>query len=55
MLRETGLVRVRADGQRRLYRLEPQRLAEIETWLRPHLDFWRERLDALEDHLEKEQ
>ena len=55
LLREAGLVRVRADGQRRLYSLAPRRLAEIETWLRPHLDFWRGRLDALEDHLEREQ
>ena len=35
LLREAGLVRVRADGQRRLYSLAPRRLAEIETWLRP--------------------
>lgn len=55
LLREAGLVRVRADGQRRLYSLAPRRLAEIETWLLPHLDFWRGRLDALEDHLEREQ
>jgi DNA-binding transcriptional ArsR family regulator len=55
LLREAGLVRVRADGQRRLYSLEPRQLAEIETWLRPHLNFWRDRLDALEDHLEREQ
>jgi DNA-binding transcriptional ArsR family regulator len=55
LLREAGLVRVRADGQRRLYSLAPRRLAEIETWLRPHLDFWRARLDALEEHLEREQ
>jgi DNA-binding transcriptional ArsR family regulator len=55
LLREAGLVRVRADGQRRLYSVEPRSLAAIEDWLRPHLDFWRDRLDALEDHLEKEQ
>ena len=55
LLREAGLVRVRADGQRRLYSLAPRRLAEIETWLRPHLEVWRSRLDALEDHLENEQ
>jgi DNA-binding transcriptional ArsR family regulator len=55
LLREAGLVRVRADGQRRLYSLEPRQLGEIERWLRPHLEFWRGRLDALEDHLEREQ
>jgi DNA-binding transcriptional ArsR family regulator len=55
LLREAGLVRVRADGQRRLYSLEPRRLAAIEDWLRPHLEFWRGRLDGLERHLDKEQ
>src|SRR5580704_12991186 len=55
LLREAGLVRVRADGQRRLYSVAPDELAQIETWLRPHLDFWRERLDDLERHLDAEQ
>src|SRR5580658_7729743 len=55
LLREAGLVRVRADGQRRLYSVEPRRLAAIEAWLRPHLEFWRGRLGALETHLDKEQ
>jgi DNA-binding transcriptional ArsR family regulator len=55
LLREAGLVRVRADGQRRLYSLEPSQLAAVETWLRPHLEFWRGRLDALEAHLDEEQ
>lgn len=55
LLREAGLVRVRADGQRRLYSLAPRKLASIEAWLRPHLDFWRGRLDALETHLDEEQ
>ena len=54
LLREAGLVRVRADGQRRLYSVEPRQLAVIEDWLRPHLEFWRERLDDLERHLEQE-
>lgn len=55
LLREAGLVRVRADGQRRLYSVEPHQLAAIETWLRPHLEFWRGRLDELERHLDTEQ
>ena len=54
LLREAGVVRVRADGQRRLYSVEPRQLAVIEDWLRPHLEFWRERLDDLERHLEQE-
>ncbi|HVM98728.1 MAG TPA: metalloregulator ArsR/SmtB family transcription factor [Caulobacteraceae bacterium] len=55
LLREAGLVRVRADGQRRLYSVEPRELGAIEAWLRPHLEFWRGRLDALEAHLDEEQ
>jgi DNA-binding transcriptional ArsR family regulator len=55
LLREAGLVSVRADGQRRLYSLALGELAAIEAWLAPHRDFWRGRLDALEQHLEKEQ
>lgn len=54
LLREAGLVRVRADGQRRLYRIEPAKLAEIEAWLEPYKRFWRGKLDALEDHLMRE-
>lgn len=54
LLREAGLVRVRVDGQRRLYSLDPRELAAVETWLRPHLSFWRARLDDLERHLDKE-
>ena len=54
LLREAGLVRMRADGQRRLYSLAPRELAAVETWLRPHLEFWRGRLDDLERHLDEE-
>lgn len=54
LLREAGLVRVRADGQRRLYSVDPRQLVGVEDWLRPHLEFWRERLDNLERHLEQE-
>jgi len=54
LLREAGLVSVRADGQRRLYRIEAAKLAEIEAWLEPYKRFWRDKLDALEDHLMRE-
>lgn len=54
LLREAGLVRMRADGQRRLYSLEPARLAELDAWLEPYRRLWRERLDALEAHLMRE-
>jgi DNA-binding transcriptional ArsR family regulator len=55
LLREAGLVRVRADGQRRLYSLDPREFVAIEAWLEPYRASWRDRLDALEDHLEREQ
>jgi DNA-binding transcriptional ArsR family regulator len=54
-LREAGLVSVRADGQRRLYRLEAAEMAGLDSWLQQFRQFWADRLDALGDHLEREQ
>lgn len=54
-LREAGLVSVRAEGQKRLYRLEAGELAALDSWLEPFRQFWTDRLDALGEHLEKEQ
>ena len=54
LLREAGLVDVRSDGQRRLYRLRPDKLAPLEAWLAPYREFWRGRLDELERHLDQE-
>jgi len=54
ILRDAGLVTVRKDAQRRIYRLAPGRLAELDAWLAPYRKFWSSRLDALEDHLNKE-
>jgi DNA-binding transcriptional ArsR family regulator len=53
VLREAGLVVVRADGKRRLYALRPEPLAEVDQWLEPYRAFWSKRLDALERHLEE--
>lgn len=55
LLREAGLVTTRSEGTRRVYRLEPRGLAELEAWLAPYRRFWSGRLDALEAHLEREQ
>lgn len=55
LLREAGLVRMRADGQRRLYSIEPAKFAELDAWLEPYRRLWSARLDALEAHLMKEQ
>jgi DNA-binding transcriptional ArsR family regulator len=50
-LHEAGLVKVRVDGPRRLYSLDPTPLAELDHWLSPYRQFWSSRLDALGDHL----
>jgi DNA-binding transcriptional ArsR family regulator len=52
ILREAGLVDVRADAQRRLYRLRPEPLVEIDAWLEPYRRLWAGRLDDLERHLD---
>jgi len=53
-LREAGLVRVAVDGQRRIYSLDPDGLAEVEAWIVKVRRFWSERLDALEAALARE-
>lgn len=52
ILREAGLVKVRTDAQRRLYRLAPAPLAEIDAWLAPYRRMWETSLDRLEQHLD---
>ena len=51
-LRQAGLVRVRAQAQRRVYELDPAPLAELDDWLAPYRRFWDRHLDALERHLD---
>lgn len=53
VLREAGLVRSRRDAQRQVYGLNPEPLAELDTWLATYRPFWTERLDALEQHLRR--
>lgn len=53
-LREAGLVRVRVDGQRRVYSLDPDGLAAVDAWLATFRTFWSGRLDALEAALREE-
>ena len=52
VLREAGLASVRADAQRRIYRLNPDGLREVDAWLAPYRAFWDERLDAMERTLD---
>lgn len=53
VLRDAGLVEVRRDAQRRLYRLRPEPLKELDAWLEPFRAEWAERLDSLERHLKR--
>jgi DNA-binding transcriptional ArsR family regulator len=55
VLREAGLVRARPEGQRRLYELRPEGLAEIERWLAPYRRMWQRSLADLERHLDEEE
>ncbi|HEY3015137.1 MAG TPA: metalloregulator ArsR/SmtB family transcription factor [Nocardioides sp.] len=47
VLREAGLVEVRAEAQRRVYRLRPEPLAEVDDWLADYRQLWEQRLSAL--------
>lgn len=53
VLRDAGLVEARADGQRRLYRLRPHPLEELDEWLATYRALWTARLDQLEAHLDE--
>ena len=53
VLREAGFVESTVDAQRRLYRLKPERLQEVDAWLAPFRRFWSAHLDALERHLDR--
>jgi DNA-binding transcriptional ArsR family regulator len=52
VLREAGLVESRIDAQRRIYRVRPEPLREIDEWLTPYRRRWAAHLSALERHLE---
>ena len=53
VLREAGFVESTIDAQRRLYRLRPDPLQELEEWLAPFRRFWSAHVDALERHLDR--
>src|SRR5213593_631303 len=52
VLREAGLVESRIEAQRRLYRLKPEPLQQVDAWLAPFRRFWSAHVDALELHLD---
>ena len=53
VLREAGFVEATVDAQRRLYRLRPEPLKEVDAWLEPFRRFWEAHVDALERHLDR--
>ena len=53
VLSEVGLVRCRAEGRRRLYRLEPARLRPLTEWLARYEQAWNDRLDRMDDYLKE--
>jgi len=53
VLSEVGLVRCRAEGRRRLYRLEPVRLRPLQEWLAKYEQAWNDRMDRINDYLNR--
>ena len=53
VLREAGFVESSVDAQRRVYRLKPEALQEVDAWLAPFRRIWSARVDALERHLDR--
>jgi DNA-binding transcriptional ArsR family regulator len=53
VLRRAGFVEARVDAQRRVYRIRPEPLKEVEAWLGPFRRFWSSHVDALERHLDR--
>jgi len=53
VLREAGLVESRIEAQRRVYRIRPEPLKEVDDWLTPFRRFWSAHVDALERHLDR--
>ena len=53
VLSEVGLVRHRAEGRRRLYRLEPARLRPLHDWLAKYEQAWNDRMDRVDDYLKE--
>jgi DNA-binding transcriptional ArsR family regulator len=53
VLRDAGFVEARVDAQRRVYRIRPEPLVEVDAWLAPFRRFWSDHVDALERHLDR--
>jgi DNA-binding transcriptional ArsR family regulator len=53
VLRQAGLVDVRQDAQRRIYRLRPEALIEVDDWLGSYRSLWRNRPNALHTEVKR--
>lgn len=53
LLRDAGFVEARVDAQRRVYRIRPKPLMEVDAWLDSFRHFWSGHVDALERHLDR--
>ena len=53
VLREAGFVEARVEAQRRVYRLRPEPLKEVDAWLAPFRELWTAHVDKLERHLDR--
>ncbi|CAN5140065.1 metalloregulator ArsR/SmtB family transcription factor [soil metagenome] len=53
VLRDAGFVQSRVDAQRRLYRIRPEPLMEVDAWLSDFRRIWTTHVDALERHLDR--
>ena len=55
VLREAGLVTVRPDANRRIYRFDPGPLDDLAAWAERQRQAWEAQLDALGRHLNRKQ
>lgn len=53
VMRDAGVVESTIDAQRRVYRVRPERLQELDAWLSPFRQLWTKHVDALERHLDR--
>jgi DNA-binding transcriptional ArsR family regulator len=53
VLRDAGFVEATIDAQRRVYRIRPEPLQEVDAWMAPFRRYWSAHVDALERHLDR--
>ena len=53
VLRDAGFVEARVEAQRRVYKIRPEPLKDVDAWLAPFRRFWSDHVDKLERHLDR--